>query len=682
MDWREAEREYDGFEVERTTIPAMFERAAAEHEHRPAQRYKGGVYERSLTETVMPAAPAGEYRTISYDEMRDVVRHLAAGFRDLGVKDGRRVAIHASTRMEWAQSDFAALAAGGVVTTVYPSSSERQVEYLLSDPDATGVVVEHDEHLRRVLAVEDELDLEFVVQIDRPGSGVAEHHDADGADDEFDAAAVHRERDDVLTLAEVHDRGAELFHPDDYESWLDERDADDLCTLIYTSGTTGQPKGVRLTHWNFGSNVNQALRRFGDRPDKEGPVLDETTDRISYLPLAHVYERNAGHFSIFAVGACVAYAESPETLREDFSLINPDSTTSVPRVYEKLYDAIREQASTSDRSRRIFEWAVEVGQEYHRTDSPGLVLRGKRAIADQLVFSKVRAALGGEMELMLSGGGSLSPELAALYQGMGIKILEGYGLTETSPTVTSNPTEAPKIGTIGPPLVGIDVWVDESAVPDGQFPEDDGPTGELFVRGPNVTDGYWNKPGETENAFVEELPGGATAGPNHEWTESGKWFRTGDIVHQRPDGYFEFRERAKQLLVLSTGKNVAPAPIEDAFAASAVVEQCMVVGDGRKFVGALLVPNHDSLRSWADEEEIDLPEDPEALAAHEAVRERIQAEVDRINEGFESHETIKRFAIGPEEFTEENGLLTPTMKKKRRDILSRYEQAVESLYED
>ena len=674
MNWREAEDAYDGPGVGETTIPELFEETAERNSHRPAQRYKGGVYDRSITETVLPAAPEGDYRSISYDEMRDVVHHLAAGFRDLGVSAGKRVAIFAHTRMEWAQSDFGVLAAGGVVTTVYPESSEDKVSYLLSDPDATGVVLEGDHHLEHVLAVEDDLDLEFVVQMDQPGSG--------DASDEFDAAAIHAERDDVLTLAEVHDRGAELYHPEEYQEWVAERDLEDLCSLIYTSGTTGQPKGVQLTHRNFRSNVNQVLSRYGDRPDKEVPALDESTRTVSYLPLAHVFERLSGHYVIFAAGGSVAYAESPETLQEDFGLVQPTSATSVPRVYEKIYDAIREQAASSDRRQQIFEWAVEVGREYHEADSPGVVLRAKRTIADKLVFQKVRSALGGEIDFLLSGGGSLSAELCALYHGMGLPILEGYGLTETSPVVTVNPPEEPKVGTIGPPLIDQDVWVDESTVPDSQFPEDEGAVGELFVRGPNVTEGYWNKPEETEEAFVEALPDGATEGPGQDWDQSGKWFRTGDIVHQRPDGYLEFRERSKQLLVLSTGKNVAPGPIEDGFAASEVVEQCMVVGDGRKFVGALLVPNFDAVRSWAEDQGIDLPADDGAVAAHPAVRERLQEEVDRVNEPFEDHETIKKFAVATEEFTEENDLLTPTMKKKRRSILSRYEEAVESLYED
>ncbi|WP_230198600.1 AMP-dependent synthetase/ligase, partial [Halopiger goleimassiliensis] len=281
----------------------------------------------------------------------------------------------------------------------------------------------------------------------------------------------------------------------------------------------------------------------------------------------------------------------------------------------------------------------------------------------------VREALGGNVELLISGGGSLSPELCRLYHAMGLPIYEGYGLTETAPVVSTNPPEAVKIGTIGAPLSNVEVKVDESVVDQSTFEDDDGEVGELLVKGPNVTEGYWNKPGETDAAFTEDDDGE-------------RWFRTGDIVHVRPDGYLEFRERVKQLLVLSTGKNVAPGPIEDAFAASEVIEQAMVVGDGEKFVGALLVPNTEHVREWADESGIDLPEDLQEMVDDERVREYVQQEVDRINRNFEKHETIKQFELVPQEFTEENDMLTPSMKKKRRVILDRFEDRVERIYAD
>ncbi|MFC7116204.1 AMP-dependent synthetase/ligase [Natronoarchaeum sp. GCM10025703] len=653
MSLRQAEREYSDEVTGMSTIPRLFAETVDRNADRPAQRYKGGIYDRSLVGPVIDPAPDGEFASITYAEMDDVVRRLAAGFRELGVDDGARVAIFSDTRMEWAQSDFALLGAGAVVTTIYEGSSEQQVEYLLDDPDADGVVVESQEHLERVLSVTDDLDLEFVVSMDDLDP---EYHD--------------REDEGIYTLADVYEIGDAAFDAEAYESWLDEPAVDDLATLIYTSGTTGQPKGVKLTHRNLRANVNQTYRRYAPRPDKGAdlPTLTPETDTVSFLPLAHVYERTVGHYLMFAVGATIGYAESADTLKDDFQTIQPTASTSVPRVYEKMYDAIREQAQESDLKARIFEWATAVSKEYQQASAPGLGLRTKMKIADALVFSDVRDALGGKLEIMNSGGGTLSADLCRLYHGMGLPIYEGYGLTETAPVVSTNPAEDTKIGTIGLPLSEIDVKIDTSVVPRQQFDDMLGEVGELLVQGPNVAEGYWEKPEATEESFVED--------------EDGRWFRTGDIVQQRPDNYLVFRERAKQLLVLSTGKNVAPAPIEDAFASNEVVEQCFVVGDGRKFVGALLVPNFERIRARADKEGIDLPDSPKEICRDERVREVVQQEVDAVNENFEYHEQIKQFRLVPIEFTEDNDLLTPTMKKKRRNIFDMYADEIEAIYSE
>lgn len=645
----EAERRYDDEVIGDTNLARLFENAAERHRDRPAQHYKGGVYSRSLVGPVLEAAPEGEFRTISYARMREIVRHLSAGFRELGVRADDRVAIMSHTRMEWAQVDFALLAAGAVVTTVYPSSLPDTVRYLLDHPGATGVVVEGVDQLDAVLSVEDEVDsLSWIVHID----------DLEGH--------VAGEREDVHSLAAIHARGTDRFDPDAYDELIDERDLSDLASVIYTSGTTGRPKGVRLTHGNFRANVNQTRRRFGPRPDKPAgtPSISADSRAVSYLPLAHVFERLAGHFLMFASGASIAYAESPETLREDFGLVAPTTATSVPRVYERIYAAIRDEAQSSAIGSRVFPWATEVGRRYHTTDDPGPLLRIQRAIADTLLFERIRSALGGELEMLISGGGSLSADLCALYHGMGLPILEGYGLTETSPVLTANPPERPQIGTIGPLLVDVEVKLDAGVEVPDDVPEE-GEVGELLVRGPNVTDGYLDNPEANDAAFTEE-----------------GWFRTGDLVQRRPDDYFVFLERLKELIVLSTGKNLAPGPIEDKFAASELVEQAMLVGDGEPFVAALVVPSVEGVRRWGQRNGIDLPSTRAGLARDDRVREAIAEEIDRVNEAVESHERIRDFRLVPEEFTEENDLLTPTMKKKRRNIIDRYADPVEAIYAD
>jgi long-chain acyl-CoA synthetase len=641
MDPREAERGFEHPVLGRRTVPETFEASVERHPDAPAQAYKGGVHERSLSPGVLDAPPEGEFRSLSYADSANVVRRIAAGFRELGVGPDDAVGLYADTRLEWALTDFAVLAAGGVVTTLYPKSSVRQVSYLLSDSDAVGVVVADAALRERV--VEADVPLDFVVTMD----------DADPPD----------LGPDCYTLADVYELGDDAYDEAAYRGWLDARDPEDTASLIYTSGTTGRPKGVELTHRNFKSNVDQCFRRFGPRPDREGPAVDVGTRTVSFLPLAHVFERLAGHFLMFAAGAQVAYAESPDTLREDFGAVKPTVGTSVPRVYEKLYDAVAENAAGSALSERVFSLATRIGKAHDRADDPGVALSAAQRVADKLVFEKVRDALGGELEFMISGGGSLQPELCRLYHAMGLPVLEGYGLTETAPVVAANPPGGHEIGTIGPPVVDCEIRIDESIDPEDPRAAGDSEVGELLVRGPNVFAGYHGLPDATEAAFDDG------------------WFRTGDVVERRADGYLAFLEREKQLLKLSTGKMVAPGPIEDALATSPFVEQALVLGDDRKFVGALVVPNVGALRDWAADAGVSLPEDPAAVCEHDGARERVAREVELVNRGFESHERVKRFALVPEEFTEENGLLTPTLKKKRRAILERYADAADSLYD-
>jgi len=644
-DWREAEQAFEHDVVGDGTLSAMFERAVDAYGDEVAQRYKGGVYDRSLPETVVPPAPPGEYTSITYDEMGGIVRRLAAGFRDLGVDNGDAVGIYADTRMEWALSDFGVLAAGGVVTTVYTDSSSRQVQYLLDDPGASGVVLENESLLRTLERVEDDLDLSFVVVIDEYSG----------------------DRDDVYTLAEVYERGDETFDRETYDQWLDARSAGDLASLIYTSGTTGQPKGVRLTHENFRANVHQCMARVGERPDKDPdtPVLDSDSRTISFLPLAHVFERLSGHYLMFAAGAAVGYAESPDTVAEDIQALSPTTGASVPRVYERIFGTMREQASESGVKARIFEWAVDVAKEYARAENPGAVLSAKHSIADRLVYSTVREKLGGNVDFLVSGGGSLSKDLAELFLGMDVPIAEGYGLTETAPVVSVNPIEDIRPGTLGPPVVDVDVKVDESMVGENQFPDAEGTVGELLVDGPNVTDGYWNRPEETDEAFDDD-----------------GYFRTGDVVELTDDGYLKFKERLKQIVVLSTGKNVAPGPIEDRFSTSDRVDQIMVVGDGQKFVGALVVPNFEAMDRWSEEEGVDLPDSHAARCEDDRVHAWVDEAVQKVNADLERIETIKQFALVPDEWTSNADLLTPSMKKKRRNIREAHAEAIRRIYDE
>jgi long-chain acyl-CoA synthetase len=638
--WLQAEAEYEDEVTGENTLSRMFEASASRHASRDAQWYKGGIYDRSLAPEVVPEAPAGKYAALTYAEIQDIVHHLAAGFRELGVEDGTRVGIYANTRMEWAQADLGLLAAGAVVTTVYTESSPERARYLLDDPGAVGVVAENEALLETLLEVEDELELEFIVVMD----------EIEGYED----------REDVLTLGTLYERGREAFDPADYETWLASRDLGDLASLIYTSGTTGRPKGVRLTHRNFRSNVNGIRKRVGPRPDKPAdmPVFDETDRTLSFLPLAHVFERVAGHFLMFAAGSTVAYAESPDTVAEDIKVVQPTGASSVPRVYERIFDNMRSEAPQG-----IFERAVAVAREYATVENPGPVLRLRHAFYDRLVFSKVRDQMGGNVEAFISGGGSLSKRLSQLFDGMGLPIYEGYGLTETSPVVSVNPPEDSRAGTLGPPLVNVDVKLDDSAVDDERRAAADGEVGELLIKGPNVTPGYRNRPGATEEAFTAD-----------------GWFRSGDIIERTNDDYLVYHDRLKQLIVLDTGKNVAPQPIEDEFATSERIDQAMVVGDNQKFIAALFVPNVEAVRAWAASEGVDLPEDREAVCRDPSVLEFVKAEVDAVNKQLPKSERVKEFRLVPAEWTPDNDLMTPSMKIKRRKVKERFGSEIRDIY--
>jgi long-chain acyl-CoA synthetase len=562
----------------------------------------------------------GEYAPIATAELVDRVRRVARALEKLGVGRGDRVALMADNGPHWPTVDFATLCRGAATVPVYPTLPADQAAFIVADSGARVVFVETAEQLAGLRAHAAELpELSRLVLI----SGSA----PDPAVTGFEAL-----------VAEGADADAEAF-----EARARGVGADDLASLVYTSGTTGRPKGVMLTHRNFVSNVVTAMSLVDFRPDQVA---------LSFLPLAHVLERMID-YCYFYKGVAIAYAESVQTVPQNMQEVRPHVFVSVPRVYEKFLARVQDMVAASPPLRqKLFHWAVETGrrslpwtlQEEHPPGSLGLQL----AIANGLVFRKLHQRLGGRFEYAVSGGAPLAREIAEFFWSVGVRIFEGYGLTETSPVIAVNRPGAVKLGSVGPPIPGVEVRIAED--------------GEILCRGPNVMKGYWNRPEDTAELIDEE-----------------GWFHTGDIGHLDEDGFLFITDRKKEILINAYGKNVAPAPIENALKASRWIAQAVVLGDRRKYLSALLVPDFEALAPWAREKGITTA-DPEELAAHPEVRELIAREVAKVNEGLAGYEQIVSWDLLPRELSLEGGELTPTQKVKRRVIHDKYAGVIAGLY--
>ncbi|MFN3649587.1 MAG: AMP-dependent synthetase/ligase [Armatimonadota bacterium] len=591
------------------TAPQAFQATVRRHGDRVALRYKVD----------------GEWRPITYREMGERVRRLALGLHALGVRHGARVALLSENRPEWAVTDQAVLSLGAVNVPLYSTLPPPQVEYIAADAGAEVLIVSHGKQLEKVLAVRDRLTaLRHVVVMDPP----------------------EPLPEGVLTFAEVLERGGAVpGGSETLERLAAAVKPEDLASIIYTSGTTGAPKGAMLTHDNFISNAQTVV----DMVD-----VTENDTFLSFLPLSHVFERMAGHYLPLQVGATIAYAESVFTVQSNMVEINPTIMASVPRLYESMHSRIQDGiAKQPERKRKLAEWAVKVGWERNsRTiegKSPGLLTALQYAIADRLVLKPLRERVTGtSLRFFISGGAPLPVETAKFIASIGLRILEGYGLTETSPVICVNLPEKTRIGTVGPPIPGVQVRIAED--------------GEILSRGPHIMQGYYNLPEETANAIDAE-----------------GWFHTGDIGVLDPDGYLRITDRKKDLIVLANGKNVAPQPIEAKVKASPYINTVVLFGDRQPQVVALIVPAYDRLKNWAKERGIE-GRDPEALSKHPDVKKLLRKEIDEHTQDLADFEKIRRFAILTEDFTMEKGELTPTLKIKRKVVAEHYADEVRSLY--
>jgi long-chain acyl-CoA synthetase len=567
----------------------------------------------------------GVWRAVSSEELRAAVEEISMGLRALGVSPGDKVAIISENRPEWAFADLAVLCAGAADATIYPTLTASQVRYILDDSESKVAFVSNAVQAAKVAEVRAGLPrLQHVVRFDpAPAPG-------------------------TLSLDELRAKGQEAFAAD--------RDAvrrqaaavtgGDVATLIYTSGTTGDPKGVMLTHANLLHNVLAAAKVF--------PMVNHEWTALSFLPLCHSFERTAGHNFMLYAGVTIAYAESVEKVPENMQEVRPWIMCSVPRLYEKMYARVNEKvASDPPLRQRIFRWAIGVGRKVFahtvaRTEA-GALLKLQFALADKLVFSKIKARTGGRLQLFISGGAPLAREIAEFFGAAGMLVCEGYGLTETSPVITCNYPGRVKPGTVGLPLEHVEVKIAED--------------GEILTRGPHVMKGYYRKPEATAEAI-----------------DGDGWFHSGDIGFLDADGCLVITDRKKDIIVTSGGKNIAPQPIENRLKTNKFFSEVVMVGNRRNFPAALVVPNFEALEAWAKQggasvaSREELVRRPEVLAHYRRL-------VDEMTADLAQFERIKKIALLTKEFTQESGELTPTLKVKRRVVEERYKQTIDAMYE-
>ena len=558
----------------------------------------------------------GTYQDISYTEFGASVDAFSKGLNALGVQKGDRVAILSENRPEWAISDFGILKIGAVNVPMFSTLTAAQVGYILKDSGAKIICVSTEKQLEKCLAIRDEVPkLEQIIIFD----------------------AVEGEMPEgVVQWTSVCEMAGEEVDSDLHE--------DDVATIIYTSGTTGNPKGVMLTHANFISNF-QACKSLID--------VGETDVLLSFLPLSHVFERLGGHYVPLFSGAKVAYAESTFTVAQNMKDVAPTVMLSVPRLYETMHERIlRAVQEGSSVKQKIFHWGVSVGSAVssaiQQGRKPSPILQLQQGIANKLVFAKLKAATGGRLRFFVSGGAALPQSIAEFFHAAGILILEGYGLTETSPVISMNHPGKWKFGTVGAQVPGIEVQIAED--------------GEILTRGPHVMKGYFNN--NTATAEVIDEDG---------------WFHTGDIGIIDEDGFIKITDRKKNIIVLSNGKNVAPQPLESALVQSPFISQIMVIGNERKNLAALIVPNFDALKAWASENGIDTGDLSTMLQTRE-VQQYIQSEIRSRLTDFADFEQVRRFALLEKEFSQEDDEMTPTLKLKRNVIIEKYGDVIDGMY--
>ena len=561
------------------------------------------------------------------ERLLERVRNVALGLYHRGIRKGDRIAILAESGPLWTIADYAILSGGAVNVPIYPTQPTHQVEYILRESEPKLLFVSNARQMRRVDSVLKKFpDLRIVPF--QPS--------ADG--------------ENLIPFSAIEEEGARLANeqPVLFDLITSDVQASDLASIIYTSGTTGEPKGALLTHSNINFNSLASAELLGIEPD--GVML-------SFLPLAHIFERMV----LYVCMHChvqINFATGIETVASDIKEVRPTLMSTVPRLLEKIYARMQKNAGEGGKlKQKIFDWSLGVSRRSALLTTMNKplppLLEFQRDIADQLVFAKLREAVGGRIKRMVSGGAALPSDIALVFIGAGVPVLQGYGLTETSPVIAAGTLERNRVGSVGVLLPGIEVKIAED--------------GEILTRGPHVFEGYFKKTEETTAAFEDDPSGGD------------RWFKTGDIGRFDSDGFLFITDRKKDLIKTSAGKYVAPQMIEGLINQSEFVEQAVIVGDKRKYVSALIVPDFERLRAWAESEGIQTS-DKQELVSDRRVVDMIKADVNRLTRELADYEKVKRIALLAEEFTIDGGELTPTLKVKRRVVEEKYGDLIESLY--
>ncbi|MBI1936931.1 MAG: long-chain fatty acid--CoA ligase [Ignavibacteriales bacterium] len=575
--------------------------------------------------------PALQYKinekwiNISFDQLYDETESFALGLASLGVKREDKVAIIAENRPEWVYSDMAILGLGAIDVPLYPISTSETIEFILNNSESIGVVVSNKFQLNKILKVRNACRyLKFIIVM----------NSGDKSDDK-----------DVYSFEEIQSKGREYkkANPNFFVESTKLCNENQLCTIIYTSGTTGEPKGVLLTHKNIASNIKAAHEIFS---------IDENDTFLSFLPLCHIFERMAGYYTAFSCGGTIAYAESIEKVANNMVEIKPTIMTAVPRLFERMYSKIKRNVeSQSEKKQKIFNWAIEIGKEYQLAKKSGqpmpIFLSLKRKLADKLVFAKLKEKTGGKLRFFISGGAALAREYGIFFESAGILIIEGYGLTESSPVISANRVNDYKFGTVGKPLPGVEVKIAKD--------------GEILAYGPNIMQGYYKNKKETDESIKDG------------------WLHTGDIGVFDAEGFLIITDRKKHLFKTSGGKYIAPTPIENMFLASKYIDQFVLIGDRRMFLSALIVPDYEALKEYADANRIQY-KDVDELVNMKQIYELLEDELDLFQKKLAAFEKIRKFAILDKPFTIEGGELTPSLKVKRKVVEERYKELIEGMY--